>query len=197
MTAETAITGNLPTIFVGIVDEDYTEGMWKQHVERISHLFHIDDPDCKGEIMVKDRGPNAIDGQQLGLQMTNAIDVINSLGVNAIRLVGLGIHGAPALHQALESLVRGWNAVAWNNKTVQFVALGDSETGSYLNFCKALCLQQLCGSVQFYNTMDYNDYGFLDLSKSHLEGLCPHQLGKLLGEVKQQNSAAGENSRKE
>jgi len=63
------------------------------------------------------------------------------------------------------------------------------------HFLQVLGLKQLCGSVQFYKTMDCNDYGFLD--KSHLEDLCPEHLEKLLGIVKQQNSASEENSRME
>jgi len=166
------------------VDEQYTPDMWKKHVERISRLFRIDDPTCIAEIMAKAQGQNRIDGEQLGRQMTSAIDVINTLGVGTIRLVGLGVHGAVALHQALESLIRGWDTVPWSQKAVQFVALGDSEDSVYLNFCKALCLKQLCGSVQFYKTMDYNDYGFLEFS--HI-GALSGQLEKLL--LKQQESA--------
>ena len=111
MTSESAISGNLPTIFVGIVDEQYTEGTWKKHVARISQLFRIDNSSYIGEIMAKARGQNRIDGEELARQMTNAIDVINTFGVDTIRLAGLGVHGAIALHQSIESLIRGWDTV--------------------------------------------------------------------------------------
>jgi len=194
MTSESAISGNLPTIFVGIVDEQYNEGTWKKHVARISQLFRIDNSSYIGEIMAKARGQNRIDGEELARQMTSAIDVINTFGVDTIRLVGLGVHGAIALHQSLESLIRGWDTVPWSQKTVQFVALDDSQDSAYLNFCKAPCLKQLCGSVQFYKTMDYNDYGFLEMGVPNIGDLSG-QLEKLL--AKQQNSAARENSKKE
>jgi len=189
MSADSAIIGNIPTIFVGVVDEQYTDAMWTKHAERLSHLFGIDDPTCIAEIKVKNRGPRTIDGEQLGRDMTAAINVMNSLEASAIRIVGMGIHSALGVHDALESLVRGWN-LPWEQKMVQFVALGDSREGDYLNFCKALCLKKLCGSIQFYKTMDYNNFGFLDLNRN-LANLSPEKLQEILADLnvaKQQNT---------
>lgn len=166
MSAEDAIIENIPTVFVGVVDKDYSDNMWKKHVDRMSHLFRID-ANYVCEIKVKNLGNSQIDAVQLGLDMTAAIDVMNSRVFQAIRIVGLGIHSAIAVHDALESLVRGWNLLP-ENKIVQFVALGDSKESDYLILCKALCLKKICGCVQFYTTMDYNNFGFLDLSNNAL-----------------------------
>jgi len=184
MSAESAITGNIPTIFVGVVDEQYTDGMWQRHLTRLSSLFHINDSKCVGEIKVKNRGQNQneIDGEQLGRDMSAAIEVININVVQAIRIVGMGIHSAIGVHDALESLVRGWN-LPWDQKIVQFVALGDSRESDYLNFCKALCLKQICGTIQFYHTMDYNNFGFLDLSNKNLAHLSKENLEQLLAKL--------------
>lgn len=37
--SEPASVGPIPTVFVCIVDEDYTEDMWKRHSNRLANLF--------------------------------------------------------------------------------------------------------------------------------------------------------------
>jgi hypothetical protein len=172
MMTDTAFVGNIPTIFVGIVDQDYTESMWTNHSGRISHLFGIDQPQFVREIKVRNRGENQIDAKQLELDVNAAIELLNINVVPTIRIVGLGIHGASAVYEELESLVRGWN-LSWEEKKVQFVALGDSQESVYLNFCKAVCLKKICRTIQFYSTMDYNRFGFLELENKH-HAHCSH-----------------------
>jgi len=182
MSAENAITGNIITIFIGVVDEQYTDNMWEMHFRRLSNLFHIDDPHCFAVIKVKNRGQDEIDAGQLGLDMSAAIDVINANVVQAIRIVGMGNRGAIGVHKAMEALVRGWN-LPWDQKIVQFVALGDSQDHVYLMLCQNLCLGQICASVQFYNTMNYDNFGFLDLSRINLSQLNKEALEQLLAKL--------------
>ena len=168
MSSDEAYTGNVPTIFVGVVDEDYTEEMWNNHATRIMQLFKFD---IKHSHFIKvkgERSKSSINSDQMGEDVSEAIEKINSLEqthnytFNVMRIVGMGIHSAIGVHIALEALVKGWN-LQWNEKAVQFVALGDSVQGSYLNFCKSLCLKKICAEVQFYKTMDYDQFGyFLD-----------------------------------
>jgi hypothetical protein len=185
LTSEPAYTGELPTVFVGIVDGDYTEEIWNCHADRLASLFNITNPNVILQIKIRNRGNNTIDGVQLGRDMTAAIEKINGNPVDAIRIVGMGLHSAIAVHQALESLVRGWN-VPCDQKKVQFVALGDSAQSDYLNLCKSFCLKKLCSTLQFYTTMDYNDFGFLDLDRSKLGNMTPENLERLLSGLKQQ-----------
>lgn len=157
-----AYVGNLPTIFVGIVDEDYPEAMWMKHATRLSRLFNFE-MDFAYDIKVNGAGSQTIDAEQMGQDMSNAIDLINNTmqqhNFESIRIIGMGVHSATGVHDALESLVKGWN-LQWDKKKVQFVALGDSMQSSYLNFCKALCLKKICAAVQFYKTMDYDQFGY-------------------------------------
>jgi len=182
MYSESAFAGNIPTIFVGVVDEEYTDAMWRNHADRLSRLFHINDPNFVRQNKVGNRGQNEIDGEQLGRDMSAAIDVINGNVFDRIRIVGLGKSSAIGVHQSLESLIRGWN-LPWDQKKVQFVALGDSKESHSLNLCKDVCLKQVCHTIQFYNTMDYNDFGFLDLSNRKLASLTPEQLQRLLARL--------------
>ena len=81
--------GDLPTVFVGIVDEAYTEEMWKRHAERISSLFQITDPNMVCEIKIRSLGDNTIDGSQLGKDMTAAINALAKTPVEMVRIVGI------------------------------------------------------------------------------------------------------------
>jgi len=179
MTSENAYTGCLPTVFIGIVDSDYTEDMWNNHATRLSKLFNISQQTGFIEIKVRNRGDDQVDAVQLGRDMSAAIDALSSANVDIIRIVGMGIHGAIAVHEAIESLVRGWNKT-WTDKNVQFVALGDAKDSVYLKLCKRMCLKNVCASVQFYLTMDYNNFGFLDFDKRNLSEMSPEKLAKLL-----------------
>jgi len=182
MHSESAFVGNIPTIFVGVVDEEYTETMWRNHADRLARLFGIAHAIFIGEIKVRCRRQDQIDGEQLGRDMSVAIDAINSNVVGKIRIVGLGKSSAIGVHAALESLIRGWN-LPWDQKQVQFVALGDSKENHYLNFCKSVCLKQVCHTVQFYSTMDYNDFGFLDLDNRKFGNLTNDQLRGLMARL--------------
>jgi hypothetical protein len=183
MSAECAYTGVLPTVFVGIVDERYTEEMWNSHALRLAELFNVQETGVK-EVKIRRIGINTIDGEQLGRDMTSAINFLNEQSVqsgvvNKIRIVGMGIHSAIAVLDALEGLVQGWNQ-PWDQKKIQFVALGDSKESDYLNLCKRMCLKKICYAVQFYTTMDYTTVGFLDLARGKIQRIDPEILAKLI-----------------
>jgi len=87
-------------------------------------LFRVDsDYDCVGEIKVKNRGENRIDGEQVGDEIIDGIDVINSNVVfPAMHAVGLGIHSGLA--------VRPGNTAreVTDKKKLQVVTTGDNIT---------------------------------------------------------------------
>ena len=157
--------------------------MWTRHMNKIIHLFKIGEG-YFGCIKIPPQGENLIDGSILEQQMTTAIDAINEINVQEIRIVGMGVSGALGVFQALESLVRGWN-LSWEHKKVQFVALGDSKDRVYLNFCKRLCLKKICATVHFYLTMDYNNFGYLDLDRIPITDV--NQVEELLRVLRGQN----------
>ena len=181
LTPAEAYSGNLPTIFVGVVDEDYSRDMWMRQADRFSRLFNFDMDNWGRHIMVNGDGCETIDAEQMGHDMSEAIDLINNFQQQCafamIRIVRMGIHSTIGLNKATEALVKGWN-LEWGKKVIQFIALGDSESSHYLNFCKALCLQKICAKVQFYKTMDYDQFGYFQDHPHH--GLTPEQLEKLL-----------------
>jgi len=180
MTSAVAYTGYLPTVFIGVVDNDYTEEMWNAHAIRLAKLFNVSQETGLQEIKLRSIGTNQIDGEQLGREIDSAINFINMQNMKGdkIRIVGMGIHSAIAVHEALESLVRGWD-LPWEDKKLQFVALGDSSGSDYLNLCKRMSLKKICKIIQFYSTMDYNNVGFLDLDSR----MNPEALAKLLAKA--------------
>jgi hypothetical protein len=154
--------GNIPTIFVGIVHDEYTNEMWDRHKTRIAKLFGISDQNCVGDIKVQSLDGNVVDSDRLGQDMSSAIDAVNASQTRHLRIVGLGVGSSLAVTEALESLICGWS-VPTLEKEVQFIALGESAGCHYLNFCRGLCLKKMCKCIHYYNTMDYNAFGFLRL----------------------------------
>jgi len=158
MTSLTANTGYLPTVFIGVVDTDnYTEEMWKSHATRLSKVFNV----VNGYIEIKvGTQEKKVAGVKLAEDIKEAIIVLNNADVDTIRIVGMGYIGAISVLQAIESLVHTWNK-PWDQKNVQFIALGDTANSDWLKLCKNMCLKQICRSVAFYLTKDYNSYGRL------------------------------------
>jgi hypothetical protein len=175
MSASPAIVGNIPTIFVGIVDDHYTDEMWRNHATRLANLFGITDQTCTAPIKVVSEPADStvVDAGRLAQDITYAMQVINQLQTKTIRIVGMGIGSSLAVTEALESLIRGWE-IPPEEKNVQFIALGESTHFHYLNLCKSIVMKQMCHQLQYYNTMDYNVFGYLrsDNLVSHLEAMA-------------------------
>ena len=146
-------TGNISTIFFGMVDALYTDEVWGRDRSRIAHLFGITDQDCSVDIKVHDE-------DQLVPVVRTAIDKLNQLPqFTVLRIVAIGAN-KPTFADAMKTLIHGW-AIPSANKQIQFVAVGESPDFFYLNFCRDLCLRKICQSLEYYNTMDYNQFGVL------------------------------------
>ena len=160
-------TGNLPTVIVGIVNEHYLDDEWERHKQRMMALFKATDPSFILEIKSKSTGfgSNVLDGPKLGEDTATAIQIINCLETNHLRIISLGPGGSHGLFDSIESVIRGWEKPV-NEKHIQFIAFGESSNYDQLNFCKGVCLKQFCGNLQFYSTMDFTSYGYFDISKS-------------------------------
>jgi len=164
MSFENAITGDYSTIFVGVVDANYTEAMWNDHKKQLSKLFGITSLDCIKEMKLECPGPIIDQGLVLS-RMTEITAFINERKSTILRIVGLGVGSSQVITDALEALIRQWN-IPLDQKHVQFVSLGESEDYHYLNFCRGLCMKQVCKNLQYYNTMDFNPFGYLRLDTS-------------------------------
>ena len=163
MSWEDAFRGILPTIFVGIVDDNYTDDMFEEHANRFKKLFAVNPATTASVkiIGIQRAGKNVVDDSALAEAVKTAMHVLNHLETKVIRIVGLGRGSAVVVGQSLEYLIRAWN-IDPSEKQIQFVALGESEDFHYLNFCKGLCLKKICKTIQFYCTRYYNIFGCLE-----------------------------------
>jgi len=160
MTAGAAVTGNMPTFFVGLVDETYTDETWIHHRQQIQKLFNISDA-VIAEIKIIQYG-KFHNTEQFAKDVDQAVKIMNSLmPATTIRIVGLGNGTRTFVTDALAAFVKDWN-VSPDQKHIQFITVGDSSDCHFLEFCKDLCLKQSCKTVQFYNIYDYNVLGYLD-----------------------------------
>jgi hypothetical protein len=151
----------MPSIFVGIVDNDYTEAHWQDHRDRIKNLFEITN-DAYGEIKVRNRGNQTVDRKQLTHEMQRALEIINAQHFIQMHIIRMGIGSSVAVDEALESLIRGWNFPP-ADKRIDFVALGESFEEDNLKFCNMLCSKKLCKKVYYFNIVikDYLTSYFL------------------------------------
>src|SRR5580698_9621031 len=71
MTSSVPVVGNVPTIFVGIVDgTKYTDEMWHQHKALLADLFQITDYSCTCEMKIGSLNPLLIDAERLQREFT-------------------------------------------------------------------------------------------------------------------------------
>jgi hypothetical protein len=157
MSASNPITQDIPTIFVGLVDNSYTDDNWNHDKQQIGRLFQI--TGLLMEIKVTMAG-EFYNIPEFGNQMSVATGQINQLQIQAIRIVALGFATRSFVTEALAELVRSWQISAVN-KELQFITLGDSEDCHCLNFCKDLCLEGRCKLLHYFNVSDYDIFGNL------------------------------------
>jgi len=156
------VTGEIPTIFVGMVDGMYSEETWNMDMEQIRRIFQIYSS-TSGERIVQIKilkTGNLLNTQEFGNSMLQATSRINQLNAKAIRIVGLGYATTSFVSDALATLIKSWDIPAVE-KQVQFITLGDSPDCHHLNFCKELCLKQQCKTLQYYSVSDYDIFGNL------------------------------------
>lgn len=153
-----AIVGDIPTIFLGMVDEKYTVEEWNDHKDQIVQLFSITDHKCIGEIKVQTHKTGSLNAQLFGQEMSRIITEVNNQKPTALRIVSLGPRWSPVLSDALLTFIRAWQ-IPPNQKTLQLITLGESADSYFLSFCKDICLKRTCAILQFYNAHDYDVFG--------------------------------------
>ena len=86
-------TGNIPTIVIGLVNEHYLEDEWNNHKKRILALFKITDPSFLLEVKANSTGfgSRVLDDSKLGEDTSTAIQIINCLETNQLRIIHLGV----------------------------------------------------------------------------------------------------------
>lgn len=157
-------TGNWPTIFIGIVDDNYIEEMWNHDKRRIMSLFALTDPLCIGEIKVRNKGNRCVDADQLGIDMGVALDSVNKTGTKVLRIVTLGKGYSPVVLEGLEALILGW-CIPPEEKELDFIAVGESSDHLNLNLCKNLVMKKSCKTLRYYSARDYNIFGNLQTDR--------------------------------
>ena len=92
MSWEDADSGTLPTIFVGIVDDNYTDVMFEEHANRLKKLFTVN-PTTTASVKIigiQRAGKNVVDDSALVEAVKTAKQVLNHLETKVIHIVGLG-----------------------------------------------------------------------------------------------------------
>jgi len=153
------VTVDIPTIFVGLVDDEYTEDTWHNDTQQIGRIFQISGEQTIAQIKIKKAGA-FINTQEFGSEVSSAGSRMNQLKPTAIRIVGLGFATSSFVADALSALIDSWQ-IPSNEKHVQFITLGDSPDCHNLNFCKDLCLRGSCKTLQYFNVSDYDIFGNL------------------------------------
>jgi len=159
---------DVPTIFIGVINKNYTEDMWETDAGKMCKLFSCAfNVACLMKIPSVSEDELDIDSNSLDQTMERALQFINSKQVNCVRIVRIGSGASISINEALQSLIEGWNPPPPKKpeilqKTVIFVTCGDSKYCSTLQFCKTLCLLGKCNTLEYYDTLDYNSYGYLD-----------------------------------
>jgi len=171
MTAQTPVLGNHQTVFVGEVDNvRFTNDKWITEMERMKILFQITDTERCHEMKIRVAADETVNQKQVLDETFKAVAAVNSANVEFLRIVLLGTTRAESLDEFLIFLVDKWN-ISLENKQVQVIAYGDSEDYLNLRFCKRLCMQKICHSVQYYFTLDYDTYGNFEQIKSLVKPL--------------------------
>lgn len=157
MSASIPVTQAMPTIFIGLVDDRYTDDNWNHDMKQIGMLFQITDQRIEIKVTMTGQFYNI---QEFGNQMTVATGQMNQFKIQAIRIVALGFATRSFITDALAQLVRCWQLPA-ANKAIQFITIGDTEDCHCLNFCKDLCLEERCQTLSYINLDDYDIFGNL------------------------------------
>ena len=154
------------TIFIGIVNEHYLDEDWEKHKQRFMALFRITDTSFIMEIKISsiEFGSHILNSTKLAEDTTTVMQIINCLETNQLRFLHMGAGHGYAVDDSIESLIRGWDKPE-KEKHIQYINHGESKNFHSLNFCKRLCMKQLCGTLQFYNTDDFTNFGYYDLSR--------------------------------
>jgi hypothetical protein len=146
------------TMFLGIICNSYNEYMWKDDVKKWEHQF-VNSPLLEIPMKSVVDLPNVLDAADAIKVTTSALSRMNDvMEPSPVRFVLIGPGHTEFLFSAIEHLLKQWEREP-NKKSLRFVVSGDPRQ-LYFEFCKKLCLQGTCHSIQFYNTMDYHPFGF-------------------------------------
>ena len=101
--------------------------------------------------------PDAIPKINAALERMN--DIPNG---SPVRLVLVGPGYTKFILQAIDHLMKMWKAHDGERsvKKLCMVISGDTPSEKHFEQCKQLCLTGVCDSIQFYNTMFYNPFGY-------------------------------------
>lgn len=161
------LTGRaLPTIFVGTVRPNYVQTMWEMDVQKWRNCLSIGLNQTQIQLQflpLPDR-PEALDVSDAIPKVEAAKATLRVLpNPTPIRFVILGTGHSAFLHQAIEHLLREWCGPSGEpraSKDVEFFIDGDSKSKYLLQFCKWLCISNICDNLTLVNTMDYHPFGY-------------------------------------
>jgi glutamine synthetase type III len=159
------------TIVIGTIAPGYPEDYWKKDVAEVGRHFNLDMTtnvhDAPKVFFIKmvpvANAANVLNSKEAIEQMEIALNAIN-MGVQHLRIVRIGIANTSFFFDAVNYLLKDWNCSG--DKYLQFVTTGDDGDNELFEFCKSLCLSEVCKEIEFYNTRDYHPFGYFN-SKWH------------------------------
>ena len=155
--------GDMTTVVLGIICQAYTKAMWRTDVKNWerefpnSAFYDLDlETLCDSPNLLN--APDAIKKIDTALTHMNAIE--DDLPV---RLILVGPGHTKFTMEAIQHLLKQWKMQTGGErvqKRMHFIISGDNDDEENFDLCKQLCLTGVCHSIQFYNTMYYNPFGY-------------------------------------
>ena len=158
----------MPRLYICSITGIYPENMCDADIKKWDNFFEDDDPlHFLGAIKlypVEDT-PEAVNTFTAIDQVHEILPKLNQISENmSIRIVVLGVRHSSFPQQAIEYLLREWKGPDGNPRTiknVEFFTSGDTRSHNMEQFCKWLCLSDICTNLVFINTQDYHPFGLV------------------------------------
>ena len=153
----------MTTVILGIVCQAYSKSMYKNDIKNWKTKFNtstIHEIEC---LSLAD-SPELLNAADAIGKINEALDFMNKIPSDStIRLILVGPGHTKFTLEAIQHLMKKWKTPDGgerSQKKLHFITSGDTPGEEMFNLCKQLCLTGICTSIQFYNTMYYNPFGY-------------------------------------
>lgn len=154
---------DMTTLILGIVCTAYPESMYKNDVKNWTSKFNT-----SAIVPVKLKSladsPNVLNAADAISEINAALERMNTISNDSpVRLILVGPGHTHFTLESIQHLMKKWKTPDGGErlqKKLHFVTSGDTPSEEMFDLCKQLCLTNVCNSVQFYNTMYYNPFGY-------------------------------------
>lgn len=169
MTATELPMPTMPTAFIGTIQPNYTNELWKDDIYKWSAYFQdlgLNQPTFEIKLLPLRESTNIMDSADAISKIEEMLDLANQLPAGEmIRIVHLGTSYSNFLYEAISYLLKEWKEPGGAlrvKKQLQFITSGDTKNRDLCDFCHWLCISGVCQYVAFYNTTLYHPFGYCD-----------------------------------